>query len=411
MTYQFKIAVRNISRNKRRTALTASAIAITVLVLTFGQSYVFGVINSIFNNYIRFEGGHLKIMHREFFEKKRMLPLQYAVEDFGSLEDSLKMLTDVALITERIKFGVMLNAGPVNQNSVGIGIDPDREKDISGIQNFVKGDFIASGKNEMIIGSLLADKLNVGIGDTLTVITRTIYQSIGALNLKITGIFSLGFKYLDEKTFYIPLDRAQYLLDMENSVSEIIVILKNQENLSDKSDKINRFLLRNEKFKNYISITWIKQEGLEQALKTSKISTGLFVLIIFLLSGLAIMNTMLMSVLERTREIGVLMALGMKRTKILFMILWEAVTISIAGGIIGGIAGSLISIILGITGINLGSATQTVNMPIGEIIYPRFKFSYLAISFLFGVVISIIASLYPATRASRLEPVEALRSV
>ena len=229
-----------------------------------------------------------------------------------------------------------------------------------------------------------------------------------------------GIAYLDKSMFYIPIDKCQELLDMDGMVTELVIMTEDKENANRLAGEIatrldtSKIAGKEDEFvrgdDKYEVIPWQSQSNLYSAISSSKISMAVMSGIILIVASLTILNTMLMSVFERTREIGMMMAMGMKGRRITTLLLLEALAIGVLGGIAGCIVGGGISILTEHTGLDFSSAMENIEMPISGIIYPDFEFALILRAFAFGIAMAVVASLYPAYRASRMQPTEALRA-
>jgi len=158
------------------------------------------------------------------------------------------------------------------------------------------------------------------------------------------------------------------------------------------------------------ALTWGEQGPVVQAMQSGRAAFGVVFLIMLLMAGLIIINTMLMTVMERTQEFGMLSALGMRGSNILFMVVSEGLAIGLIGATVGGLLGSGISVVVERTGIDLTRAMGRIEFPIEGVLYPDWQLSYTVIGMVLGLVVAGLAALYPAWRAVRMEPAEALRS-
>jgi putative ABC transport system permease protein len=218
---------------------------------------------------------------------------------------------------------------------------------------------------------------------------------------------------LDKGLFYINLADASELLNMYNSANEILIMLDNKDKSFAYAAKISKRLHDAGLDKNLKIMPWQEQGGLGKMIRVSYVMFGLFILIIAIVAGLTILNTMMMSVFERTHEIGMIRALGMKRIKILTMIISESVVIGVIGGLIGGISGSAVAyFFFEKVGIDYSSVMDTAQgWYMDPVMRGDFRISQFFIGFLAGVVLTIIAGIYPAYRASKMRPVKALRII
>ncbi len=398
-----KLGFQNMFRHSRRTFLTALAILIAVGAITYMLCHIVGILDTVLNDYIRLQSGHIRIINPAYRVKERLLPLKLNVPDVTQRLKEIRQIPGIRLAVPRIRFGGLLSYGDNNQGGVGIGILPGPERGLLDIDKDIK----AGGKltpGGMVIGAKLADKLGVKRGDEVTVLSQTKYHSIAAGNFKITGILSTGFDYIDRSTYYINLREAQEMLDMPDQATELVIKLAAREDTERLVRKLEPII----KPHNLITLTWMDQGGIAQTLKTVYVSMALIMGIVLVLAGLTIANTMMMSVMERTREIGTLLALGMRPFQVVVLFLWEGFFIGLLGSFLGAGLGSLITLYIQKIGIHIGSAAGGMSIPIGQVLYPRFFWGAPLYSMLFGLVITVLASLLPAYKASKMLPREAM---
>jgi len=411
----FKIALRNILRNKRRTALTGLSIAAAVMIAVYIWSFISGVMDNMFDNSIRLTSGHVRILNSDYVKREKMLPLEANIQNFEAVENIAKANPNVTFTVGRIKFGVLLDYKDNNKPVLGTGIVPESESRISHLdQKMVKGRMIRSGQEEMNIGVNLARDLGLKLGDTLTVVTQTAYGSITAMNLKIAGMFSFGVPSIDKTTFYIPLDKAQELLDLEGAVTEIFILVKDMNKAPEVSREIGASL---DKLYGgeYTTRSWQDQGILFIYMNLAKrVYGGIYFLILFLAS-FTILNTMFMSVLERTKEIGTMKSLGMKNRQVMGIILLEALLIGIIASFVGATWGAGIAYYLATEGLDFSAIFDamkgTINLPISYVYRALFSWGIIFFGFCMGIFFSVLAAIPPALRAAQMEPTEALREI
>ncbi len=422
MKYILKMAFRNIGRNKRRTFLSAFAISTAVMVVLVMKGYIGGVIDSMFDSVTRISTGHIKIAHTKYLEKEDMMPLEYKIDDFEQLIPVLESVQEVKIISPRIKFGVLLSFNGKSISAMGIWIDRIRERAIMSFDKvMIDGKYFGNDKDErsIIIGSILADKLGIKIGDKLTILARSAYDSLKGMTFNVTGIFRYGISAIDDKMFYIPLEYAGKLLEMGNGVSKMIIMIDKPENAKKVADKIR------EKFRNYKGlyhgdnrainydiISWQQQGGYLGFMKTAQSTYSIIYLCLLILASTVIINTTMMVIYERIREIGTISALGMRSNQIVLLFTMESAIVSAIGSFIGTIIGGGIDLLLSIIGIDFNALSGGgLGLVITNIVYPRFNFSILFQSFMFGVIVASAIAYIPARRSAKIEPVEALRSI
>lgn len=411
----FKIALRNILRNKRRTVLTGLAITVAVMVVVYLWSYVMGIVDGIFENSIRFSSGHIRILNSDYVKREKMLTLESHIADYAAVEKIAQANPEVTLSTGRIKFGVLLEHKGENKPVIGTGIDPAQEDKISHLSNkIVEGRKVQVGAEEINIGAKLARELELKVGDTLTIVTQTAYGSIAAMNLKIVGIFGFGIPSIDGQVFYMPLDKAQELLDLEGSVTEIFLLIKNPNAAPKVAAEIKSSL--DQAFPDKFTARPWQEHGilLFYTNIVKYVYAAIYAVVLFLAS-FTILNTMFMAVLERTREIGMMKALGMKNQQVIRVILLEALLIGIIASFIGALLGAGIAYYLSVEGIDLTSTWEAMKgefkFEVPYIFRAVFSWGIVLFGFCMGILFSVVAAIPPALRAAKMESTEALREI
>lgn len=408
----FKIALRNIFRNKRRSILTGLAIAVAVMIAVYLWSLIVGIMDDMFDNMIRLTSGHVRILNTEYVKRERMLPLEANIKDYTAVEKIAQADPNVTLTVGRIKFGVLLEHKGKNKPVFGTGIYPATEGRISHLdQKIVQGRLIEGGREEMNIGQNLARELGLKLGDTLTVVTQTAYGSISAMNLKVVGLFSFGVQSVDNTTFFIPLDKAQKLLDLDNAVTEIFVYVKdmNKAPVAAKAIQSGLDQVYPGKFK---ARAWQEQEMIYFWMTIARNAYGFLYFLVLFLASFTILNTMFMSVLERTREIGMMKALGMTDRQVMGVVLLEALLIGAIASFIGAVWGTGAAYYLATKGIDFTATFEqmgTMNFPISYVYRAVFSWGIIFFGFCMGILFSVMASIPPALRAAQMAPTEALK--
>ena len=278
----------------------------------------------------------------------------------------------------------------------------------------VEGRMIRAGQEEMNIGENLARDLGLKLDDTLTVVTQTAYGSITAMNLKIVGTFSYGVPSIDKTTFYIPLDKAQQLLDLTGAVTEIFILVKDMNKAPEVAGEIRESLNRIYPG-GYTTRAWQDQGILFLYMGLAKRIYGFIYFLILFLASFTILNTMFMSVLERTKEIGTMKSLGMKNRQVMGIILLEALLIGTIASFIGAIWGAGIAYYLATEGLDFSATFDamkgTINLPISYVYRALFSWGIIFFGFCMGILFTVLAAIPPALRAAQMEPTEALREI
>jgi putative ABC transport system permease protein len=401
----FKLAYRNFFRNTRRSIISGISVALAIASIVFVRSYISGVFENISGNVVKLISGHIRITTKEYQRRERMLPLAEAIELSPQFYDSLPD-EEIRLTSPRIKFGVLLGEEELSIPALGYAINPEKEREIAGLQNrLTDGVYIESGEQAAILGSGLAERLQMKVDDTLTIITRTAYDSPTGMNLLVKGIFQTGIGGIDRSLFYIPLDVGQTMLDLKGRATELVIILKHPSNAIQIAHSIH--------LGPDYSVMPFQYNPLLRYINVANIIFSIFYLVVLLVACSAIANTMLMIVFERTKEIGMMKALGLNNLSIVGLLTIEAGIIGIIGSAFGSIFGAILSYWLKYQGIDISmvSSTASADMPFGPIIYLAPTPFIITTAFILGLVVTTIVSLLPISRATKINPARALKTV
>jgi len=374
--------------------------------LIFFDGFSNGMMQQMLSNQISSNISHIQI-HKKGFNDNKII--KNILPDRQKVEQILKENAQVKFFSERvITFGLLSSAS----SSSGIylyGIKPGAEEKISKIKtSIVEGNYLSDAKRDILIGKKLAEKLNVGLGDKVVAMANTPDGSIGSDVFRVTGIFETFSSEFDRSTIYISEQTAQNMLGIDNETLEFAMIIEDFKKVDEVKANL-QLKLGDEyevlSYKDLLPMIIFSMDIYQE-------SMFIFNLIIGLALIFGIINTMLMSVFERINEFGVLMAMGMKNSRLFFMIVLEAFIIGIVGTIVGLIVGILIHIPLSHSGIDFSLFAEGLeSFGVGAIIYPILSLGNL-ISMIFLIpFISVAGALYPAYRAIKLEPVYAINYV
>jgi putative ABC transport system permease protein len=400
-----KLAYRNFFRNTRRSIISGISVALAVTAIIFVRSYLGGFFENITDNVVKLISGHIRITTKEYERRERMLPLAESIVLSTAFYQALPE-EEITLTSPRIKFGVILGEEELSIPALGYAIDPEAEREIGGLQKrMVAGSYIQSGEKSAILGKDLAERLQVAVGDTLTIITRTAYDSPTGLNLLVKGTFRTGIGGMDRSLFYIPLDIGQAMLDLEGRATELAIIVKNPDNAVQIAESI--------KLGQDYSVVPFQYNPILRYLNIATVIYSIFYLIVLLVACSAIANTMLMIVFERTKEIGMMKALGLSNLSIAGLLTIEAGIIGVIGSALGAIFGAIFSYWLKYQGIDISmmSSTTSSDMPFGPIIYAAPTPFIIITAFILGLIVTIIVALLPISRATKINPAQALKTV
>lgn len=409
----FRLGWRNLKRNRRRTWITASTVALAVLLLQFSTALLIGVEQQSFDNLINYQTGHAKIYANGYFEERDEFPLDYTFEDGGVLQADIEAIPGVAAATPRLTFQAQLSNGMDQIPCMGVGIRiQGSDSDVFRIpQSVVDGEYLADDDEGILLGSGIAEIFEVGAGDWLTVLAKTQYGAYEALDLPIVGLIGTGNPLIDRNSFLIPLPTAQYILDMDGAATEMAVRFSATAREAGTLERLESTIEASGAFDVK---GWREMESDFMALVQAKrMGQVIFLGIFLILAVVGITNTILMAAYERTREIGMLMAIGLRGTGIRRLFLVEGALTGLIGGAIGSLIALGLIVWLATVGIDFGAlyGDMDIGYPVKDTLYPALNLPILAVGWLFTGFLAAIASLYPAARASHNRPVEALRHV
>ena len=398
-----KMAFRNIFRNKRRSFLTLLSTMIGIMGVTVGLGWVYGVEN-MFTEEGKKLTGIVRVTAPDFQLKEKSLDVSSNISS-EEVRVYLKDFQGTAL--GRIKFGGMVFSDDEDERAVGVGIEK-YDRDIINFDKFIyKGRFLDFEKGgEIIIGSKIRDKLQLEIGETVTILTFTQERSISALNYEIVGFYKMDNGRLN-RSFYITLEDAQYLLDMDGMVTEFLLYPKFEKYSQDYKE-----MLTSKLGGNYMVKLWSEIGINEYMSSVFPVIKLIFTVILSLLSGIGITNTMMMVVFERKREIGVLKSQGMMNSEIRTLLCLEGGLIGSFASLLGVLIGGSVVYYFSVNGIRLGEVLETVSdtMNIQGTIYMLFKWELLIFAFVLGSLVSVFVTFITVTPEIKKEAVENLRN-
>lgn len=423
MSTLIKFAFRNIFRSKRRTLITFSAISIGLALLIISISMMNGIDKQSISNIINCQTSHIKIFKKGYFEKRDELPMDITIKEPDRIRALLKDIPGIVATESRILFGAGVIKGMDELPCLGVAIDPELDPELFVIKDsLIAGEWLSADDANMLVGRNLAKDIGLSLGDLITVriITSTKKDdfSWNAIDLEIKGIFDSGNPNVDSGRIIIPLKQAGEGLSMESEVTEIVVRLNSDDDdvAAAARDKIIEVLKSQDQ--ELEVHTWKDLAGTFLAISEMKTKNSSMVIFIMLvIAAMGIINTMLMAVLERTREIGMLAALGMKKGEIKRLFILEGGFIGVIGSLLGCILGGLGAWYLEVEGISMaafGKSYQDIAAafyPVKNVFYGDLTLDVLVMTFVLGTLISVIASFYPARKAAKMNPTDALRHI
>lgn len=399
----FKMAYRNLLRHRRRSALSALALAVALALLLFMAAFFKGEMRSSLEDTLRLNSGHLQVRNANYDPDKFSVAWEYLIENPYQIADQIAALGPVKLATPRLFASGIVSAGSNSVDVQIMGVDPASEANAPYRDGLVAGEFLsADDRSGILIGYPLAESMGLRVGSQLSLLVNTSEGQVDEQNFVVRGIFSTGSSTYDKGIVLLPLAKAQAFSGAGNRASIIFVMLHDREQADSVAAAITG--------PGYQVITWQKMNELLVLINDfSNAYLTILNLIILGVTVTVILNTMLMAVFERTREIGILAALGMKGRQIVLLFLAEAALLALGGVAAGLLAGWALSAYFGSVGIYFGDIGVS-GMIMGDRMYPYLMLEDVIRLTLTAFLVTLLASYYPAQIASRMEPVEALRA-
>ncbi len=401
----YRIAWRNLWRNRRRTLITMASVFFGVLLATVMSSMQEGSYSNMINNVVKFYSGYIQIHDSEYWENKT---LYYSFEMNDSLYQEIFSIKEVKSITPRLESFALLSTGDLTQPSMVIGVEPGRENDLTNLSRWViRGDYFDDVENAVLIGETLAGNLDSEVGDTLALLSQGYYGSNVAAEFVIAGILKFPSPDLNKGFAYMRLDRAQQFFYADGLLTSLSIMVDDYEEVQPVMEKLDQIL-----DDRYEAMSWDQmQPELVQMIESDRASGIILKAILYMIIGFGILGTILMMMSERRREMGIMVAVGMKKRKLAGILFFELVFMAL----LGMVAGLLASIPIIAAVINnpipiTGEAAQAMlDMGIEPTLVfsatPPVFFNQLITVF----VIAVGIALYPVVKVLGMKEIEYLR--
>ena len=403
------LAFRNVFRNRRRTLMTLLMVGGGVAGLLLVGGFFAFMFHGLRESTIRNGLGHIQIFTAEHFTRDEVHVLDTGIANWPQVEQRVRSVDHVRGVAPRIEFYGMLSNGVKSSVFMGSAVNPRTEREMGFNPNIVSGRDLSpnsDGEVEALIGAGVARSMSVKVGEGLTILAVTADGALNGLDVQIVGIVNTGVKDIDERYLRISLPSAQRLLQSDR-VTNVVVGLDRTEN----TDAVAAALMpRLQGLSQQMTMRkWIDLAAYYKQVRT--LFSGIFVflgVIVFFMVLMASVNTLLMAMFERTREIGTMLAMGTPRRWIVALFMLEAALTGLLGAAVGLIGGNLMGMALNASGLQLPPPPgSTFNLPFRVLHVPELM---VGVSIMIMVSLAL-ASILPAIRASRLQIAEALAHV
>lgn len=409
MWFLITVAWRNLWRQRRRSLITASAMAIAVGLCMSVICLNDGTYGKFFDIMVEQQLGHVQVHNPEYPGKNQM---------YDTMTEAEKMLTDIDTIEDvrsvsaRLKGFALVGGKDKSAGAQLVGILPEREKAVTAVATRIKeGVYLdQSPPGSIIIGIGMAEDLDISLGEEIVAVTQASDGSMGNALYKVTGIYKTGSAQMDKSGGFVHLADLQDLLALPDQIHQVTVLGKDKEMLTELSAAVSGAVGDDK-----LVQTWEEASPqTAQLLGMQDLAAFITLGIVFMVAGFGVVNTMMMSVFERTREFGVLRAIGLRPGRLIGMVVIEAMFLAALAGTIGLAIGGFLDWYLITYGLDLSADTpdgfEFSGVVFEPILYGAFRIEPVIATMASVVVVSMIASLLPAWRAARLNPVEAIRA-
>ena len=401
MIQLFKMAFRDLGRNKRRSFFSALALGMGLSLLLLMAAVVRGEMRGALDSTIKLQSGDLQVLAKSYDQDKASLAWEDLIENPDQVAAKIAALAPVSVATPRLFASGIVTSADESAGVKIIGVDPASEANAPFRDGLIAGEFLtADDRQGVVIGQYLADKLNLSAGAQINLLVNTSNGDVDEQPFTIRGIYTTHTPAFDEVNVFLPIAKAQAITQAENHASSIFVLLKDR----DQTQAVVAAL----QAPNYQIVTWVDSNELVVQFEQF---AGAYMMVLYLIvlaiTATVVVNSLVMAVFERTREIGILAAIGMKSRRIMLMFFAESSLLAVAGILMGLLLGGLLVYYGTVKGFFIGNMGITGIM-LGETIYAYLTVSDTITLVIMAFIVTLVAALYPALLAARLEPVKAL---
>jgi len=408
-----KIAYRNIWRNKRRTIFCIMAVGIAVFFIVIYSSMIDGMARSINDTVQVYELGHVKVVSSTYEAESEYMPVQYPVADgtsWKTLASNIMQIPGVRAVFPRIASVATLQESTI-KHAVLWGLDIPAEMAVNNFNltdrsdGLLEGRWPAPGSNECAVGRIFAHKAGLSIGDEIPLKTVSAQFSDKIWSPVITGIFNFDYIKIDEQYIVVDIERLQRLLVLDEGTQSLVIYADNESQSGAITAAVRNMLGRDNVVTEWRDNYWVAIMEIMWPIYT------IIFLVFLIVASFLIINTVVMIISERIKEIGMMGCLGMTRAEIVKVFFFESLFLAAFGALVGVIIGGLISGIGSSYPIRMGDLYGSTfsEMPMSNAIFFVFSPAILLRAWLMGVVVASIFTLIPSLKSAFVEPVEALR--
>ncbi len=399
----FRLASRNLRRNPQRTLVATLTVAFGIVAFLLAGGFITWIFEQMRESAIHSQFGHLQIVRPAYFEKGIADPYAFLLPDQAAEQNVIEKIPGFKSLAPRLAFSGLISHGDTTVAFIGEGVDPVREKPVSTQVNIMTGqDLEKSDERSVLLGEGLARSMGVAPGDTVVLLVTAANGSPSAVEVKVAGIFATTTKEYDDTALRLPIDVARKLMRVVGATSWVVLLDETQ-----KTAEAEAYLRQHLSPEHFEIVPWSAlADFYNKTVVLFSRQVSVVKVIIGIIIVLTISNTQMMSVLERTTEIGTSLAIGLRRAALMRMFVAEGAMIGILGGVIGVILAYVLAHAISAIGIPMPPPPGMARGFLGEIlIVPRLIVDALVLA----IVTTFAASILPAWKASRMVIVDALR--
>ena len=403
-----KIAWLNIWRNKRRTIITTASVFFAVLLAILTRSVTDGVYENMIHNVVSYSSGYLQIHQKGYWDEQS---IDNTFEANEQLNQNLRNHPNVTHIMPRLETFALASYADKTKGVLILGIEPEKEKEVNKLhEKVIQGNYIETvNDNAVVIGEGLASQLKLKVNDTLVLLGQGYHASSAAGKYRVKGIIKLGSPDLNNTIVYMPIQLAQFMHGAENRLTAISIMLNKTSNIEQLKSSIQDQIDTN----TYEVMSWKEMmPEMDQFIEAD--STGHYIIIgiLYFIISFGLFGTLLMMTFERAREFGILIAIGMKKRLLAFILLLESLMISLIGCLAGIVGGILVVKWFTKYPIYFTGELKEVyeNYGIEPIIYFSSDGKIFIVQTLIVLLLAALLAFYPGLKVMKLKPIEAINS-
>ena len=403
-----KLAWLNIWRNKRRTIITATSVFFAVLLAIIFRSLTDGIYDNMIHNVVSYSSGYLQIHQKGYWDEQS---IDNTFEEDEQLYQDLLKNPNVAQVIPRLQTFALASYADKTKGVLVLGIDPTKEKEVNNLhEKIIDGQYIENvNENAVVLGEGLASQLKLKVNDTLVLLGQGYHASSAAAKYKVIGLIKLGAIELNNNVVYMPLKQSQFMHGAENRLSSVSIMLDKTTHLETLKNSLKKSIDP----EKYEVMTWKEMmPEMDQFIEADSTAHYIIVGVLYFIISFGLFGTLLMMIFERKHELGILIAIGMKKRLQAIILLLESVLISLIGCVAGSIAGILVVKWFTIHPIHLTGEIKQVYEDYGieSIIYFSSQEKIFIVQTLIVLTLSILLAFYPGYKVIKLKPVEAINS-